>query len=370
MKLVETIGALLILAIILPILANMWMQGTTAMETRQAADQLLSVSKAAAKYIRENQATLLSQASTASGPTITTDQLVASGLLPSGFSGRNVWRQSYQIYVRQPTTNTLQAVILTSGGRGHDSRDAKFATATVPSAAALAGGAGGFVPTGDVPGHSAGSLRGAFGGWTIDLAGIGITSPGAGHLGALTTFDSSSLGQDFLYRVAVPGHEELNAMQTDLDMTEHAINNIHEAIFTSRTISDEICDSTVEGRIFLDKDQGLYLCRNNEMQVISDTGNSTLFKNATLATDGDLITKPTCPSQSNTSPQIFVTPTIVASGSESPPLTSLQAWATSLNDAQWQVHLRVLTTNDELGWVYPTSDFGRILVFTTCAKGS
>ncbi len=61
-------------------------------------------------------------------------------------------------------------------------------------------------------------------------------------------------------------------------------------------------------------------------------------------------------------------------GPEAPPLTSFQTWATSLSDTEWQVHMRVQTGNkrldgaDDQGWVYPADDYGRIMVFTTCAK--
>ncbi|MEA4896382.1 MAG: shufflon system plasmid conjugative transfer pilus tip adhesin PilV [Oscillospiraceae bacterium] len=370
MKLIETLGALLILFIMLPVLLNLWQLGENELEKRQAADQLVAVTKAAAAYVRKHQTDLLTQTSATSGPTIGTDPLVTEGFLEAGFQGHNVWGQTYQIAFRQPSSNTLQAVVLTTGGRGQDAKDVRFATSVVPSAAAMAGGAGGFVPTGDIPDQPSSSLRGAFGGWTLNLASIGITSPGPGHLGALSTFDSSSLGQDFLYRVAVPGHPELNQMQTELDMTDHAIRNIYETQFTSRTIGSETCDSSTEGVMFLDNNQGLYLCRNGQMVMIADTGNSTMFKIAAIAKDGDLIDKPSCPPETNTTPKIYVSPTIAAAGASAPPITSFQVWATSSSDTQWQVHLRILTTDDTLGWVNPASDYGRIMVYATCAKGS
>ena len=131
MKLIESIAALLVLAIILPLLANLWMQGNRELEKRQAADHLVAVTKATASYIRKNQTTLLTQAGTSSGPIITIAQLISGGFLTTGFSEYNVWRQTYQIYIRQPTSNTLQGIVLTSGGRGQDSRDAQFANSMI-----------------------------------------------------------------------------------------------------------------------------------------------------------------------------------------------------------------------------------------------
>lgn len=375
MKLIEAIGALLILAMLLPKLADMMFMGLLDTQKRQAADHLALVSRASAGYVRKHQTTLLSQATATSGPTVSVADLVTDGLLPLGFTDRNVWGQSYGIYVRKDAVSGhLRAVVLTTGGRGQATD--RFLNVVVPGAAALIGGSGGFVPTGDVPGQTAGTLQGAGGGWSLPLASMGIPSPGAGHLGALTSFDATALGQDFLYRVAVPGHEELNAMQTKLDMTDHAIRNVSELQFEEREITDETCASAEDqGRVFLDRVQGLYLCRNNTLEIIGDSGNSALLKDAAVAKNGERITKPVCAPNTNTAPAIFTAPSLAEAGPQAPPLTSVQTWATSLSDREWQVHMRVQTTNkalstdgDDSGWVYPEADYGRIMVLTTCVK--
>lgn len=374
MKLIEVIGALLIAAIIMPMLANLMKTGFVETQKRQAADHLALVNRASASYVRKHHNDLASQSSASSGPVITVTQLVNDGLLPDGFRDSNVWGQDYNIYIRKDASSGhLRAIVLTTGGRGHE-EGTSFATATIPSAAALLGGSGGFVPTGDIPGQTAGTLQGTGGGWVLSLAALGIPSPGAGHLGALTNFDASALGQDYLYRVAVPGHDELNAMQTELDMTDHAIRNISELQFVEREITDESCTASEDqGRIFLDKLQGLYLCRNNSLEVIGDSGNSSLLKKTTVAKSGDHIEKPTCATGTNTVPAIFTTPSIFEAGPEAPPLTAVQTWAVSLSDTEWQVFARVQTPDkslslDNTGWVYPEENYGRILVMTTCAK--
>lgn len=374
MKLIEVIGALLILAMLLPRLADMMFMGLMNTQMRQAADQLALVSRASANYVRKHQATLSSQASASSGPTVSVADLVSDGLLADGFRDRNVWGQSYGIYIRKDAASGhLRAVVLTTGGRS--TATDRFLNVIVPGAAALLGGSGGFVPSGDIPGQAAGTLQGAGGGWSLSLAGMGIPSPGAGHLGALTSFDATALGQDFLYRVAVPGHEELNAMQTELDMTDHAIRNVSELQFEEREITDQSCAAPEDqGRVFLDRVQGLYLCRNNSLEIIGDSGNSVPLKNATLARNGDRITKPVCAPNTNTAPAIFTAPSLAEAGPEAPPLTSFQTWATSLSDTEWQVHMRVQTGSKTLdgadgdGWVYPTDDYGRITVLAMCIR--
>lgn len=374
MKLIEAIGVLLMFAIFLPRLSDIMFAGLMDTQKRQAADHLALVSRASANYVRKHQTTLISQASATSGPVISVADLVSDGLLPDGFRDRNVWGQSYGIYIRKDAISEhLRAVVLTTGGRGNETD--RFLNVVVPGAAALVGGSGGFVPTGDVPGQAAGTLQGAGGGWSLSLAGMGVPSPGAGHLGALTSFDASSLGQDFLYRVAVPGHEELNAMQTELDMTDHAIRNVSELQFQEREITDEACAAPEDqGRVFLDRVQGLYLCRNNSLEIIGDTGNSAPLKNVTVAKNGDRITKPVCAPNTGTAPAVFTSPSIAEAGPEAPPLTSFQTWATSLSDTEWQVHMRVQTGNkrldgaDDQGWVYPADDYGRIMVLAMCVK--
>lgn len=372
MKLIEVIGALIIMIVMLPELLGIWEKGYVEMQKRQAADHLMRVSKAAAGYVHKHQATLLTSATANSGPTLSISNLVTESLLPVGFSNANVWGQGYTVYIRQPQAKELQAIVLTTGGRGAE--QSVFAAAIVPSAAMMAGGSAGFVPTGALAGQAVGTLHGAGGGWVVSLGAFGIPSPGAGHLGALATFDSSALGQDFLYRVAVPGHEELNAMQTELDMTDHAIRGVKEVQFVEREITGETCTNPEEqGRLFLDRVQGLYLCRNNALEIVADTGNATLFKTAQLAKNGEKIAKPLCPPSTGTVAQIFTTPVIAEAGPDAPPMSSFQTWATSLNDLEWQVHLRVLTSSKTLspdgsGWVYPEESYGRIMTFTTCSK--
>ncbi len=366
MHILGAIGALIIGIVMLPDIISWWDAGITATQQRLVANHMLMVTQAARQYVNRHQDTLLPQAQAASGPAIGIQELVDDGFLPDGFQRRNPWLQDYEVHVRQPQAGTLQAIVLTTGGR--DEVPDKFATVTVPGAAALVGGAGGFIPLGGVlPGMTENLLQGAGNGWSLDLASVGITSPGAGHLGAVSSYDSSALGQDFLYRVAVPGQPELNAMQAELDMTDHAIRNVSELQFEPREITDESCASVEEdGRLFLDSVQGLYLCRNNSMEIIGDSGNSTLVKTATVVSNGATITKPLCAPNSGTSPAIFTAPALAEAGAESLPMSSLQTWATSLSDTEWQVHLRVLTSDN--AWVNPAANYGRVLVLSMCVK--
>lgn len=364
-EMVGTIAAIFIIMLLLPMFARYQQQGMDNVKKRQAADHLAQVNHAMAEYVRGNYETLLDQAAPASGPEISIADLVTDGHLPPGFSDRNVWGQQYRAYVRKPADDTLEAVTLTLGG---STAGRRFTTTLIPSAAALLGGAGGFVPSGLMPGQTTDTLQGAFGGWSLSLASLGIPSPGPGHLGARARFDASSVGQDFLYRMAVPEHEELNSMFTTLDMRDNAVRNVREVQFEHHDFAEAVpCgDAEQEGRVFLDATEGLYVCREGEARVLADTGNSQLLKHATVVANGALVDKPACPEGTATEPQIFVTPSILSADAKSPPLAAVQAWATDENDTHWRVHLRVLK-GDGKGWVYPAPDYGRVSVMALCA---
>lgn len=364
-ELLGTIAAIFMLMILLPMFARYQQQGIDNLKKRQAADHLMEVNHAVAEYVRGHYDTLLEQSTPASGPEIGVADLINDGHLPTGFGMRNVWGQEYRAYVRKPADDTLEVVTLTTGG---STTGRAFTTALIPSAAALLGGAGGFVPSGLIPGQTADTLQGAFGGWALSLGSLGIPSPGPGHIGARAIFDASGVGQDFLYRMAVPGHEELNSMFTTLDMRDHAVRNIQEIQFEHHAFADTApCgDAEQEGRVFLDATEGLYVCREGEARVLADTGNSQLFKHATVVANNTLIDKPSCPEGTDTEPQIFVAPSILSADATSPPLAAVQAWATSESDTQWRVHVRVLK-GDGKGWVYPGENYGRVTVMALCA---
>ena len=75
--------------------------------------------------------------------------------------------------------------------------------------------------------------------------------------------------------------------------------------------------------MFLDEDQGMYLCRNNQLVLLADTGNSTQFKTSTFVNNGDKVAKPSCAPGTGTVPQIYVAPAIVSSGEQSPSMASI-----------------------------------------------
>jgi hypothetical protein len=355
----DALGSLLVMAIMIPVLHGMWQMGANYQKKTSVARHFMTVQQAAVDYGKRNSHVLLPQVTKTSGPSVTIANLQSAGCLPARYSATNAWKQGYSIVARKDDTGALAMVVMTTGGRGHSAKEPDFANIQVPETAALA--KAGFVPV-----DKATVLRGAYQGWEVTLASMGLTGT-PGHLGAISTLSASDIGQDFLYRVAVPGRPELNAMQTSLNMSGNAVEGIGELGFLSKSLPANFCATSAdEGKVFLDKKTGLYLCRNGKTVVLSDTDNSLQTRGATVGTHNQLITKPVCPSGTGLKPQIFVAPSIMASGADSPAMSSVQAWAVDESDTQWRLKMRILTANNK--WVSPGANYGRMFVMTTCGR--
>lgn len=363
--LLEALGVLVVISVMMVGLYNLWYRSSMKVQEAQAAQHMQQVADAADRYVKDHFAAILAASTAAAGPQYTIDSLIAEDFLPDGFSETNIWGQDYVIYVRSPRANTLNTYIITYNGREYEADGAdSWATVTVPAAAMLIDGAGGFVPA-PVNGESDDFLVGAAGGYRINLATVGIPEPGAGHLGYYSTFDESNIGSDFLYRNEVPGHPEYNQMNADLDMTRHVIEQAGGVRFIDRNVTaGTTCAAADEGLLFLDDTQGMYLCRNGQLVLMADTGNSSFLKSATIASHNTKINKPNCGAATGKTPQIFVGPVMFSSGASSPAITAVQAYATNYSDTQWNIQLRVQNTDGN--WVTPAAGFGQTMVFAIC----
>ncbi len=195
---------------------------------------------------------------------------------------------------------------------------------------------------------------------------------------------------DVLHRVAVPGHPELNQMTVTLDMTGHNIDSIGSLQFASYARGDAArpvkagagCQAEDAGRIFLDEDYGLYLCRyvqgksTPELVLLSDTGNATSLSAATLVTDNALVARPDCSAEAGLEPAIYVAPSIVSSGPDSPAMASFRAWASNENETHWRIHLKIknMEHNETDQWYSPADEgssapyYGSAMVLTMCVR--
>ncbi len=417
--LVEVLGAILVAGLMLTLLTGVVQRGTIWMEQASVANHLRLVTEAFEDYASLHETELLADAGQASGPSVTLEELQREGFLPQGFAATNLWNQDYALHVRKielsyqaegtegddgsdddaQTISRLALVVLTSGGRGsvYDADNATFLNVHVPGAAARAGVHAGYIPWLDRDGATTADLVSGQGSYVLPLASLGIASPGPGHLGAYLVLGAreESSSDNFLHRVAVPGRPELNQMETVLDMTGNAIVNTgfirlqeHDLVAGSSPLEGgvSVCSGEDLGKLFLDKNFGLYLCRLvreedgsevPQLALLSDSANAVSIQGMTLAADNELIERPLCASGTGAEAQIFVAPAMASSGPSSPAMAALRAWASVEDETHWRVHIRVKNTEHDTGsWYEPAQEganslaYGAAQVITACVRKS
>lgn len=220
--LIEVLAALAIGAAMMIGLATMIDSSLEDTKGQQAALHQSQVVAAATQYITDNYDTLTA-AATATTPAapITIAMLKSGGYLSSSFADTNAYGQTPCVLVMQPTTNKLDALVVTEGGR-------EIPASSIGYVAANAGQGGGYIPS-TVSGSSPPLVvKGAFGSASVDNATLTnylkqkctSTAASAGHLASTLFYGGPGrLTTDFVYRDAVPGHPELNRMTTPLHIT-------------------------------------------------------------------------------------------------------------------------------------------------------
>lgn len=177
-----------------------------------AADQARLISDASGRYIKDNYAAVVAIAGPTTPATITIPMLIATGYLGSGFTSTNPYGQTYQVLAREPVANQLESMVVTTGGMA-------IPELSIRRIAQLIGSNGGYVSS-----TAPTLMQGSFGGWQTALSNFSI-APGAGHYAASLFFQNGQIVNDYLYRNSVPGHPELNVMNTGIDMNGNIVNN-------------------------------------------------------------------------------------------------------------------------------------------------
>lgn len=212
---------LVAMAILMPTLFYTAQQSQQVILSSSAAQQMSAITQAANQYVSDNYQSLVSTTSPTSPNSITLSTLIASGYLPPGFNATNAFGQTWQIEALQPAAGQLQVLVSSFGGQSIDGKtNARIAAQAGAQGGVIGGGTGNLA----VPGCTAGQACGAYGGWSVATANYTNMAPG--HLAALLAFNSGgALKTDYLYRIAIPGHPELNQMQANLDMGGNNLNN-------------------------------------------------------------------------------------------------------------------------------------------------
>ncbi|ODV41524.1 hypothetical protein AWV79_35760 [Cupriavidus sp. UYMMa02A] len=208
--------------------------GTENVQNAATANQLMTFDKAAMQYVQDNGVAIASLATPTTPVTITPAMLKASGYLATGFSDTNVFQQTWQAQVLQPTAGQLQTLVTSQGGQPIQAKQ-------LVQIASLAGAQGGFIPYNSQAGDStmnANTAYGARGAWTQSMANY--ANPGSGRLASLLAFTNLQSTNGYLYRVQVPNHPELNRAQTSIDMGANDLNNVRAVTAQTGSISGDL----------------------------------------------------------------------------------------------------------------------------------
>ncbi|EBB7359908.1 TPA: shufflon system plasmid conjugative transfer pilus tip adhesin PilV [Salmonella enterica] len=182
-----------------------------------AATQAKRVQQAVNTYIKDNHDTIAATATATTPFIFGVSQLISSGYLPAGFSPQNGFSATYQTRVFEPTANKLNSMTFLNGG-------VKLSKSLARKIAIGIGADGGIIDNG--------VAQGALGSWTMNLSSFGGYNPGEGSVVIAGFYENGINISDYLYRKAVPGHPELNTMNTALNMGG---NNITNAATTTTT---------------------------------------------------------------------------------------------------------------------------------------
>ena len=90
MNIFGSIGAVVMLIIMLPVLLRWVDTGLIAQQQRVVSTHLSMVTRAARQYVNKHQDTLLSRASASAGPTVSINDLITDGFLNEGFSSHKM----------------------------------------------------------------------------------------------------------------------------------------------------------------------------------------------------------------------------------------------------------------------------------------
>ncbi len=206
-----------------------------------AARHLRIVHHAAESYIRDNFNAIMTALTTGTGVLeIPIDDAGGSTFylkegntyLSSTFNASNSYRQTVTVLVRNasitpaPEDQRIEAVVVTSGR--------PLALEDAIDAAQAAGGSGGLIAGIDAGTYGINDFGSVYGSWTTSLTNYaGLLwddtnlplDPDQAHLAVLIEINYKNIVSDYLYRVEVPGVEDANRMQANLDMNNNTITN-------------------------------------------------------------------------------------------------------------------------------------------------
>lgn len=260
--LLEVVVALGIMSVVVAGTAALIERSSADTRAAVAAQQLRTVGDAANVYIKDNYTAVAANATATQPALIRVSDLVAGGYLTAGATTANAYQQNQCVLVLEPSANNLTALVVTEGGTTIDD-------ITLGGVAALIGASGGGIYS-----SATTTVRGAMGGWSIATGNYananhlgqhcdgtaGAVTLAAGHPAQALWFADGNITSGFLYRDAVPGHPELNRMNTTLDMNGNAISNAATVQLNTVVASGAAC--TTNGVLARDASGAVMSCQS------------------------------------------------------------------------------------------------------------
>lgn len=249
---IEFMFAIIALVLMATIGANQLGRHMDSQNYQAAAAQQQAVADAAVKYLKDYFSTVVAAATPTVPVQITVAMLRNTGYLPAGFGDTNAFGQTLLVLARRPAANQLETIVLSTGGESID----EIGTREI---AENLGGTGGFIPA-----ANPGIVQGVRGGWQIPLSNFGM-NPGVGHNASALFLQDGTLANDYLYRNAVPGHPEVNTMNTAINMNGNDLNAARtvntgtlNATTTNATTTNTAGETTTGGWFRTKGDTGWY----------------------------------------------------------------------------------------------------------------
>jgi hypothetical protein len=267
-QIVGVLFAILVGLMSVPSLITWQTQAKNSVNAASIAQQARQLIPASTQYIQTNAVALQASATTSTPVTVTVEQLQAAGVLSGAFKPTNLYNQTWQLQVLQPTAGNLQGMIITTGGDAISDMQAM-------QIARLTGYEGGFFPKND-SGIYAGGAANAYGANWGPLSAAGYTNQ-AGHLAMLINFNKNELNDNRLYRNSVPGQPQLNTMTTPILMS---------------SVQTKDADCGAKGAIAADNTGALLICVESASIMKWRSPGSVYWKDpvsnfASLPTTGD-----------------------------------------------------------------------------------
>jgi prepilin-type N-terminal cleavage/methylation domain-containing protein len=208
--LIEVIVVVIVSMSLMAVAASWFKRQADTNLNSAVAAHLDSLTLAAVNYTNDHYDELASQA--AGGTDVKLDiknLFIANGYLDKDFTLKNNYMQSYTVSLKQEDNKILRLLVLSEGGEAIDD-------GSMREIANLTGGEAGFIST-----LANTKITGSQNAWSIDkpaAASVGHIAT-VNYLGQNSTVNASR----FLSRVKVPGHPELNTMETDIEMDDNSL---------------------------------------------------------------------------------------------------------------------------------------------------